>query len=45
MIEFTSQGSKSAEMFTEVDAEIDSVNPDIPTVLEVLGRNGVTIAR
>ena len=45
MLEFTSSESKSAEMFTEVDAEIDSANPDIPRALEILRRNGVTVAK
>lgn len=45
MLELTSRESKSAEMFSEVDAEIDSANLDIPKVLEVLGRNGVTVAK
>jgi len=42
MLELTSQESRSAETFKEVDAEIDSKNPDIPKVLEVLNKNGVT---
>lgn len=45
MLEFTSSESKSAEMFTDLDAEIDSANPDIQKALEVLRRNGVTVAK
>ena len=43
MVEFTSRESRSAETFIDVDAEIDSKNPDIPKVLEVLKRNGVVV--
>ena len=43
MMEITSRDSKAAEMFAEVDAEIDAGNPDIPKVLEILKRNGVTV--
>lgn len=44
MIEITSRDSKAAEMFAEVDAEIDAGDPDIPKALGILKRNGVTIA-
>ncbi|MGE0484486.1 MAG: cupin domain-containing protein [Gammaproteobacteria bacterium] len=44
MLEFTSRESRAAEMFTEVDAEIDPAAPDIAKALEVLRRNGVTVA-
>ncbi|MCB1749210.1 MAG: cupin domain-containing protein [Gammaproteobacteria bacterium] len=44
MLEFTSRESRAAEMFTEVDAEVDATNPDIARALEVLRRNGVTVA-
>ena len=44
MMEITSRDSKAAEMFTEVDAEIDAGDPDIPKALGILKRNGVTVA-
>jgi quercetin dioxygenase-like cupin family protein len=43
MLEFTSRDNRAAEMFTEVDAEIDRATPDIAKALEVLRRNGVTV--
>lgn len=45
MLELTSRESRSAEMFTEVDAEIDPVNPDFGKALEILERNGVTVSK
>ncbi len=45
MLEFTSRESRAAEMFTAVDAEIDPANPDIAKAVEILGRNGVMVAR
>jgi quercetin dioxygenase-like cupin family protein len=44
MIELTSRDSRSAETFTDVDAEIESTNPDFPKAIEVLRRNGVNVA-
>ncbi len=43
MLEFSSRESRAAEMFTEVDAEIDPAAPDIPRALDILRRNGVTV--
>jgi hypothetical protein len=34
----------AAKMFTEVDREIPPGPPDIPKIVEVLKRNGVTLA-
>ena len=45
MLELTSRESQSAEMFTEVDAEIDPVRPDLEKAVAVLERNGVTVPR
>lgn len=44
MLEITGQGSLVAQMFTAVNNEIPAGSPDIPKVLEVLKRNGVTVA-
>lgn len=43
MLEITGPGALAAQMFTAVDREIPTGPPDIPKVLEVLGRNGVTV--
>jgi len=45
MLEFTGRESRAAEMFTDIDAEIDVSNPDITKALEVLARHGVTVAK
>lgn len=45
MLEFTSQESRSGEMFRDVDAEIDASNPDIVKALAVLARHGVAVAK
>jgi len=45
MLEVTSRESRAAEMFTEVDAEIDAGNPDIAKALAILQRNGVTVVQ
>lgn len=45
MLELTSRESRSAEMFTDVDAEIDPANPDFGKALEILERNGVTVEK
>jgi quercetin dioxygenase-like cupin family protein len=44
MMEITSRDGKAAEMFTDVDAEIGAAAPEITKTLEILERNGVTIA-
>ena len=44
MLEITGQGSLAAQMFTAINNEIPAGPPDIPKVLEVLKRNGVTVA-
>ncbi len=45
MLELTSRESRAAELFTQVDAGIDPANPDIGMALEILARNGVTVAK
>jgi quercetin dioxygenase-like cupin family protein len=44
MLEITGAGALAAQMFTAVDKEIPSGPPDIPKLLDVLQRNGVTVA-
>ncbi|MBX3303340.1 MAG: hypothetical protein KF693_14090 [Nitrospira sp.] len=44
MLEITGQGSLAAQMFTAINNEIPAGPPDIPKVLEILKRNGVTVA-
>ena len=44
MLEITGQGSLAAQMFTAIHNEIPAGPPDVPKVLEVLTRNGVTVA-
>ncbi len=44
MLEVTGQGALATQMFTAVDNEIPVGPPDIPKLLEVLKRNGVTVA-
>ena len=44
MLEITGQGATAAQMFTAINNEIPAGPPDIPKVLEVLKRNGVTVA-
>ena len=44
MLEITGPGALAAQMFTAVNDEIPIGPPDIPKVLEVLKRNGVTVA-
>ena len=44
MLEITGPGARAAQMFTAVDAEIPVGPPDIPKLLDVLQRNGVTVA-
>ena len=43
MLEITGQGALAAQMFTAVDREVPAGPPDVAKVLEVLGRNGVTV--
>jgi quercetin dioxygenase-like cupin family protein len=44
MLEVTGQGALAAQMFTAIDKEMPPGPLDIPKLLEVLGRNGVTVA-
>ena len=44
MLEITGHGALAAQVFTAVDAEISVGPPDIPKVLDVLKRNGVSVA-
>ena len=44
MLEITGAGALAAQMFTAIDKEIPSGPPDIPKLLDVLTRNGVTVA-
>jgi len=43
MLEFTGAGTRSAEMFADVDRSMRPGPPDVPLLLEVLARNGVTV--
>ena len=43
MLEMTGQGTRAAQMFAAVDREIAPGPPDIPRVLGVLARHGVTV--
>ena len=44
MLEVTGQGARAAQMFTAVNDEIPVGPPDVPKLLDVLLRNGVTVA-
>ena len=44
MLEITGQGSVASQMFAAIDNEIPAGPPDIGKVLDVLSRNGVTVA-
>lgn len=44
MLEITGLGSLASKMFTAVDQEIPPGPPDIPKIVEVLNKNGVTVA-
>jgi len=44
MLEITGANARAAEMFAAVDQASPSGPPDIPTLLQVLERNGVTVA-
>jgi quercetin dioxygenase-like cupin family protein len=43
MLELTGQGALAAQMFTAIDREMPEGPPDIPRLLGVLSRNGVTV--
>lgn len=43
MLEITGAGALAAQMFIAIDSEIPDGPPDIPKVLDVLKRNGVTV--
>ncbi|UVT15754.1 MAG: cupin domain-containing protein [Nitrospira sp.] len=43
MLEITGPGALAAQMFTAIDKEIPPGPPDVPKLLEVLTRNGVTV--
>ena len=44
MLEVTGAGALATQMFTALDCEIPAGPPDIPKIVEVLSRNGVTVA-
>jgi quercetin dioxygenase-like cupin family protein len=44
MLELTGQGGHATQLFTAVSQKIPPGPPDIPKVIEVLKRNGVTVA-
>lgn len=44
MLEITGAGALAAQMFTAIDKAIPPGSPDIPKLLDVLKRNGVTVA-
>ena len=44
MLEITGEGARAAQMFTAVNDEIPVGPPDVPKLLDVLLRNGVTVA-
>lgn len=44
MLEITGQGSRAAEMFSNVSKEVPPGPPDVTKLLEVLSDNGVTVA-
>jgi len=44
MLEVTGAGALAAQRFTAVDNEIPPGPPDVPKLLDVLKRNGVTVA-
>ena len=43
-LEITGQGSFASKMFTNIDAEVPPGPPDIPKLMEILKKNGVTVA-
>ena len=44
MLEITGSGALAAQLFTAIDGEIPVGPPDVPKLLDVAKRNGVTIA-
>ena len=44
ILEITGQGGFASKMFTNIDQEISPGPPDIPKVVEILKKNGVTVA-
>ncbi len=44
MLEITGAGARAAQMFAAIDKEIPPGPPDVPKLLDVLKRNGVTVA-
>jgi len=44
MLEITGAGALAAQMFTAMDGEIPVGPPDVPKILDVLNRHGVTVA-
>ena len=44
ILEITGQGGFASKMFTNIDQEIYPGPPDIPKVVEILKKNGVTVA-
>lgn len=43
MLVITGAGALAAQMFTAIDKEIPSGPPDVPKLLDVLKRDGVTV--
>ena len=43
-LEITGQGSLASQMFTSIDKEVPPGPPDIPKVVEILKKSGVTVA-
>ena len=43
-LEITGQGSLASQMFTDIDKEVPPGPPDIPKVVAILKKNGVTVA-
>lgn len=44
MLEMTGAGSQASQMFTSLDRETEPGPPDIPKLVELLRKNGVTVA-
>lgn len=44
ILEITGLGALAVQMFTAIDKKIPPGSPDIPKLLDVLKRNGVTVA-
>jgi quercetin dioxygenase-like cupin family protein len=44
MLELTGKGGFATQMFTAVDKEVPPGPPDLPRVVELLKKNGVTVA-